>query len=128
MPSSSFSFDSSRPIYMQIVDHIYNKIAAGELKHGDKLDSVRELAYTAGVNPNTVQRAYMEMERSGVVEIKRGQGTFVAMKPSAVHTLKKWKSEQHAAIYIENMQKLGFNDEEIVQFIKDLLHERRGGS
>ena len=73
----SEEFDPSKPIYLQLSERINNQIVRKELSAGEKLPSVREMAIRSGVNPNTVQRTYSELERMGIVETKRGQGTFV---------------------------------------------------
>jgi GntR family transcriptional regulator len=70
-------FSGTAPIYYQIVQKICRQIVRGDIKPGEKLPSVRELAVQFGVNPNTAQRVYMEMERLAVVQVRRGQGTFV---------------------------------------------------
>ncbi|HEX6751603.1 MAG TPA: GntR family transcriptional regulator [Longimicrobium sp.] len=67
-----------RPLYQQIVDEVRRAVAQGALKPDDTLPSVRALATELRVNPNTVQQAYRELERAGVVYSRRGQGTFAA--------------------------------------------------
>ena len=68
----------SRPIYQQIVDEVRRGLVTGTLSPEDALPSVRELAGDLKVNPNTVQQAYRELEREGIVYVRRGQGTFIA--------------------------------------------------
>ena len=68
----------ARPIYVQIMDEIRRAVVMGILGAEDPLPSVRQLAVDLRVNPNTVAQAYRELERSGVVYVRRGQGTFVA--------------------------------------------------
>ena len=68
----------SRPIYHQIMDEIRRALVVGTLAPEDPLPSVRQLAAELRVNPNTVQQAYRELERDGVVHVKRGLGTFVS--------------------------------------------------
>lgn len=70
--------DDARPIYVQIVDEIRRAVVVGSLAPDESLPSVRELASRLQVNPNTVSRAYRELERQGVVYVQRGRGTFVA--------------------------------------------------
>jgi GntR family transcriptional regulator len=67
-----------RPLYLQIVDEVRRAIVVGKLKPEDPLPSVRDLASDLVINPRTVSQAYQELEREGVVYVKRGQGTFVA--------------------------------------------------
>lgn len=66
------------PIYLQIIKEIRMHLAAGALSPGDKLPSVRKMAMSIRVNPNTVSKAYNELERDGVIFTKRGEGTFVS--------------------------------------------------
>ena len=67
-----------RPIYQQIVDEVRRGLVLGTLGAGDPLPSVRQLAGELKVNPNTVQQAYRELEREGLVHVRRGKGTYVA--------------------------------------------------
>ena len=68
----------SRPLYLQIMDEVKRGLVMGTVQPHEPLPSVRQLAMELRVNPNTVQQAYRELEREGVVYVKRGQGTFVA--------------------------------------------------
>jgi GntR family transcriptional regulator len=70
--------DDPRPLYVQIVDEVRRAILRRSLRPEDPLPSVRELAGELRLNPNTVQNAYRELEREGLVYVRRGQGTFVA--------------------------------------------------
>ena len=68
----------TRPIYLQIVDEVRRQAALNILREGDPLPPVRQLAAELKVNPNTVQHAYRELRREGIVYVRRGRGTFVA--------------------------------------------------
>jgi GntR family transcriptional regulator len=68
----------ARPLYLQIMDEVRRAIVVGTLKAEDPLPSVRELAGELVVNPRTVSQAYQELERDGVIYVRRGQGTFVS--------------------------------------------------
>jgi GntR family transcriptional regulator len=70
----------ARPIYVQIMDEIRRAVVLGTVSPDDPLPSVRQLAGDLRVNPNTVQQAYRELERDGLVYVRRGQGTFVAQE------------------------------------------------
>ena len=82
---ASLDGTDSRPIYVQIMDEIRRALVRGTLGPEDPLPSVRELSASLHVNPRTVSQAYAELEREGVVYVRRGQGTFVApgVRPEA---------------------------------------------
>ena len=67
-----------RPLYLQIMDEVRRGIVVGSIRADEPLPSVRQLALELRINPNTVQQAYRELEREGVVYVRRGQGTFIA--------------------------------------------------
>jgi GntR family transcriptional regulator len=73
----SIDIASGLPIYLQIIQQIKWRVATGILKPGERLPSVRELADTLRINPNTVAKAFTELEREGIVETRRGSGTFI---------------------------------------------------
>lgn len=120
-------FDNTKPIYIQLMDHFYQRVCSGRLKPGDKLPSVRETAVEAGVNPNTVQRAYSEMERKGVIEVRRGQGSFVTNNTQVVEQMRTEISEKIVTEFIESMRNNGFTDEEILNQVEAVLIKRIGG-
>ena len=70
--------NDARPLYLQIMDEVRRAIVVGTLRAEDPLPSVRELAGELVVNPRTVSQAYQELEREGVIYVRRGQGTFVS--------------------------------------------------
>jgi len=72
---------SSTPMYQQIIDDMKERIAKGFLTPGSRLPAIRELAMDIMINPNTIAKAYQELEREGIIEVLRGRGTFVAEKP-----------------------------------------------
>lgn len=113
--------DLTRPIYQQIIDEIKRSVARGDLKPGDKLPSHRELAEKAGVNPNTVQRAYREMEQAELVETLRGQGTFVKDNPRLLKEIRTSMAHKALEAFIKEMRSLGFRDEEIIALVQDGL-------
>ncbi|MBZ9607719.1 GntR family transcriptional regulator [Clostridium estertheticum] len=91
---------SGKPIYEQIIERIKENIIKGILKPGDKLPSVRELASLITINPNTISKAYNELERMKAIEVLRGKGTFV------VENFKPIMSEEKMREIKENMKKI----------------------
>ncbi|AYV67297.1 MULTISPECIES: GntR family transcriptional regulator [Niallia] len=119
-------FESSRPIYMQIVEKITQQIARYERMPGDKLPSVREMAIASGVNPNTIQRTYGELERMKIVETRRGQGTFITESEDIIEELRTKLQHDLLEQFIRNMQELGIKREEMVQLLEIYLQEKKG--
>ncbi len=114
-------FQASKPIYSQIADHIAYKIVRGEIEAGEKLPSVREMAIRSGVNPNTIQRTYSELEGMGIVATKRGQGTFVSTDSSALGELKERLQTEVITAFIRNMEDIGQSREEIIEAVHVFL-------
>ncbi len=84
----TLDFRDSRPIYEQIVSQIRQEIATGILREGDQLPSVREMAGSLSINPNTIQRAYRELEAAGWIISVPGKGSFVCPLPQTNHSEK----------------------------------------
>jgi GntR family transcriptional regulator len=110
-------FNDKTPIYLQIMDLIKMDIVIGKLKAKDKLPSVRDMAMNLKVNPNTLQRAYQELERLGIVYTQRGMGTFVGEEKSMVDDLKKEMAKEVIDSFILRMKSLGFTNNEIIKAI-----------
>jgi GntR family transcriptional regulator len=115
---------SSRPIYEQIIDGIKENILKGILQPGDKLPSVREMSSMITTNPNTVSRAYMELERQGVTETIRGRGTYVSSnyKPKVEEDRMEKLREDIKKIILE-AHYMGIKKEEIVKLINESYEE-----
>jgi GntR family transcriptional regulator len=118
-------YTASKPIYLQIADRIIREIVRKELALGDKLPSVREMAVQSGVNPNTIQRTYSELERMDIVETRRGQGTFVTEKEEVLSELNEKVQREVIESFIRNMKELGLTKDQMIQGIEKFL-DRRG--
>ncbi|KEI01166.1 GntR family transcriptional regulator [Clostridium botulinum] len=115
---------NSRPIYEQIIDAIKENILKGILRPGDKLPSVREMSSMIMANPNTVSRAYMELERQGVTETLRGRGTYVSSNYKAKmgeENMDKLK-EDIKKIIVE-AHYMGIKKEDMLKIVCDLYEE-----
>jgi GntR family transcriptional regulator len=88
-----------------------------ELDIGDKIPSQRELAQQLKVNPNTVQRAYNEMETMGMVKTLRGQGTFICNKPEMLGEIKEEMTEDIMRRFLHDIKSLGYENEEIADLV-----------
>ena len=118
----SIDFLPDKPIYQQLVERITGEIIRGTLKPGEKLPSVREYAIEAGVNANTMQRVYRELEQMEITETKRGQGSFVTEDVKTIIELRDEMKEQLALTFIQNVEALGFSTAEMVSYLQE-----RGG-
>ncbi|WP_427052130.1 GntR family transcriptional regulator [Paenibacillus sp. TC-CSREp1] len=106
-------FSNDHPIYLQIKKEFYRRICAGILKPGEKLTSVRETAIEIGVNANTVQRSYSDMERDGIIEKRRGQGSYVTENQQVIQQLRDQIAQEQVFLFYNNMRQIGFSNEEI---------------
>lgn len=113
-------FNNKEPIYLQIVELIKKAIASGELGAGEKLPSVREMSATLGVNPNTLQRAYAELERLGVTITKRGMGSFVSEVDGHVDQIKQQLATEIVKKFLTDIQAAGISTKEAIKLIEEM--------
>ncbi len=106
------------PVYAQLVEHIKLAIVCGEFKPGDRLPSVRELSAAAGVNPNTMQRAFAELERDGLVLTQRTSGRSVTEDVGRVEQTKRQLAAAAIQTFWVNMRKLGYAQREALQLLQ----------
>lgn len=116
-------FNDNIPIFIQIISAIKEDIISGSIKSGEKLPSVRELSKSLEVNPNTVQRAYMELEREGVINTHRGLGAFITEDINKISNLKQEVARNTVHTFITSMEKLGYKTTEAVQILKKFIME-----
>lgn len=116
-------FKDGIPIYSQIVEQMKLHIASGAYKMGDKLPSVRDLAVEAGVNPNTMQRAFAELERDGLLHSERTRGRFITEEENVLGNMKKELGRNFIREMFENMQKLGMSNDEILEAVQNWSKE-----
>ena len=113
----SWNLDSDRPIFIQILERIRVDIISGKDLPGEKLPSVRELAAQAAVNPNTMQRAFAELERSGLVYSRRTSGRFITEDKEMIEQLKKDIAREKIEVFLEHMAQLGLKNEEVLELM-----------
>src|ERR1700691_2860080 len=96
--AATFSFQldahSGVPVYRQMIDQVQGALAAGRLKAGDQLPTIRQVAVDLAINPNTVTRAYREMEIRGLLETQQGTGPFIAEQPVATDSRARTRQMQ----------------------------------
>jgi len=113
-----WNLDSDRPIFSQIMEIIQKDIVSGALQPGEKLPSVRNLAADASVNPNTVQKAFSELERMGLVYSQRTSGKFITEDVGLIEEMKKALAKTLISSFLNNMEQLGFTKDEALALTK----------
>ena len=116
-----WNLDSDRPIFIQILERIRMDIISGKYQPGEKLPSVRELAAQAAVNPNTMQRAFAELERTGLVYSKRTSGRFITEEQEMIETLKAQIAKEKIRLFLESMQQLGYGKEQTLSLMREFM-------
>jgi len=106
----SLKLDPTRPIYLQIMEEIKKRTVRGQYKPGIQLPSVREMAKEMKVNPNTIARVYMELERDGFIVTRRGQGSFVTKESMRVENERNRFADAATERFIREITELKLHD------------------
>ncbi len=113
-------FDNNIPIYLQLVEQLKRDIISGKISARERLPSVRDLALQLKVNPNTVQKALVELQNIGLVFTERTNGNFVTEDESLIERHKQEYADIITQKYIETMGKIGFDENQTLMLIKGL--------
>ncbi len=119
----AWTLQSDRPIYAQLVERLKTEIVSGVYPPGGRLPSVRELAATASVNPNTMQKAFAELERTGLIITMRTSGRVVTEDTAMINETRRELAEEQISQFLTQMNNLGFDRAEIIA----MLSEQKGG-
>lgn len=114
-----FEFDNNIPIYLQLVEQMKLQIIAGQLKPGDRIASVRELAMVHKVNPNTMQKALAELEEEGLIYTERTNGKFVTEDETLIAKYKKTYADALAEKFLTSMAAIGFDREAATTYLRE---------
>ncbi len=117
-----WKFTDDIPIYLQLIELLKVDIVSGKYQSGDKLPAVRDLAMEVGVNPNTVQRAFAELERQDLVRSERTSGRFVSIDEEKMKELRDDLSDSYIRDLFVRLRNLGMDD----QMIKDAVNRWEG--
>ncbi|HEY3628708.1 MAG TPA: GntR family transcriptional regulator [Terracidiphilus sp.] len=117
---------SGVPVYRQLIDQVQGAIASGTLKAGDQLPTVRLVAVELAINPNTVSRAYREMEIRGILDTQQGTGTFIADRPAGdSNDQRERQLTQLVSELVSRAGAAGLTVDELINALKQLQPERR---
>ncbi len=120
-----WELDSERPVYIQLIEQIQAGIISGNYKPGDKLPSVRDLAADATVNPNTMQKALVDLERTGLIYTNRTSGRFITSDETMIKKLKEESAVELVHEFIERMKQHGFEPEETLTYVNDIVKKKK---
>lgn len=125
MMQMAWELDNDRPIYAQLVERIQMQIVSGYYPPGGKLPSVRELASIAAVNPNTMQKAFVELERSGLIITQRTNGRNVTEDTELIAGIKQGMAREHMEFFFSRMKELGYTGGEIRTLVDNEIERMR---
>ena len=112
---------SGVPVYRQLIDQVHTAISTGVLRPADQLPTVRQVAVELTINPNTVLRAYREMEIRGVLETQQGTGTFVAVwQPEATETERAERLRKIVSEFVAQAGAAGLTVDELMKALKEM--------
>lgn len=121
----AWKLDNDRPIYAQIVEKIKLRIISGFYQPVSKLPSVRDLALEAGVNPNTMQKAFAELENSGLLITMRTSGRMVTEDEERISMVRETIAQEKIDAFLQDMRELGFGPEQSFLLIKNSVEQKR---
>ncbi len=119
----AWELDSDRPIYTQLVEKIQMQIVSGHYPPGGRIPSVRELAISAAVNPNTMQKAFGELERSGLIVTQRTNGRIVTEDVARIDEIRCQLAQAHMEEFFQKMEDLGYTQIQIMEQVQQRLQK-----
>ena len=119
----NWNITAGRPVYVQLVEQLELALVAGEFPPGSRIPPVRELAADAGVNPNTMQRALAELERTGLVYTQRTAGRFVTEDAAVVDSAKQELAHQQIGAFLHRMERMGYDREQAARLVRSWKEE-----
>lgn len=116
----AWKFTPDRAVYIQIADRVRKAVLSGEYRAGEQLPTVRQLAMDAAVNPNTVQRAYTELEDEGIIVVQGTLGRFVTEDLEVIRHIRERLAREITGAFLEEMSRLSIAPEQVISLIKEV--------
>ena len=117
-------YQDRRPLYEQVEEKLRHLILNGALEHGSRMPSVRQLAMELSINPNTIQRAYMQLEQEGLIYPVKGKGNFIA-DSEEVRKISKASYTEELKTLIRKGNAMGMEEEELIYIIRECYKEEK---
>lgn len=118
-----FQMEDGSPIYLQIVSFVQRGIVAGTITDGDEMPSRRVLSALIGVNPNTIQKAYRQLEDDGIIESRSGAKSYVTITLASTRTIRGRLLSKETAALVQNMKQMGISMEEAISLVAEAWSE-----
>lgn len=115
----NFIANDKEPVYLQIIRYIKQQVVIGNLNPGDVIPSRREMAVTIKVNPNTVQKAYKEMEDMGIINTVRNYQSTITTDEQMINNIRQDLIKESLDAFIESMKAIAVEKDEIIKIIED---------
>ncbi len=123
----AIDFSSGIPVYKQIINCVCTAVSSGNLKQGQRLPTIKELTHQLNVNPNTVAKAYRELDLKGVITSKRGSGSFISESPLDIPKLsarqRKMRLDAVFGRIMAEVQGEGINERELLHYVRERMDE-----
>ncbi len=120
-------FDNDRPIYAQLVEQLQLQIVSGVYLPGEKLPEIKELAAIAAVNPNTMQKALIELEKRGLIRSQSLSERVVSEDEQLIRNSRQELAKRQAAHFFVEMERLGYTRGQAIEFLQDMEGKGGGG-
>ncbi len=117
-----WDLNTERPVYIQLIEQIQAGIISGTYQPGDKLPSVRDLAAEAMVNPNTMQKALTELERTGLIYTNRTSGKFITSDDAMIKKLRGLSANELIEEFLTKMRQLGYEPDETITLVTEVVN------
>lgn len=122
----AYPFDNNTPIYLQLRDLFQRDIITGQLKPGEQMPTVRDIAVSYGVNPNTVQRALTELERDGLAFSRRTSGRFITEDVERIKAIRHKMARQIIDAFVNDMTSFGYDLADTTAILEEHWRDRNG--
>ena len=117
----AWSFSSDKPVYLQIADRIRKSVVSGEFKPCEQIPTVRQLALTAAVNPNTVQHAFAELEKEGIIVSQGTTGRYVTEDIRIIEACRNNMAQRLVESFARDMQELAISNDSIICMLEEAM-------
>ncbi len=117
----AWSFSADKPVYLQIADRIRKMVVSGEYLPGCQIPTVRQLALTAAVNPNTVQHAFVELEREGLIVSHGTVGRYVTEDADIIESCRSVMAEHIVGDFVREIGQLAISSDEAIHMIEEAM-------